>query len=228
MAEAGENGTRCGFVALIGAPNAGKSTLLNALAQRDVAIVSPFAGTTRDLIEVHCEIRGLPVIVIDTAGLRDSDDPVERLGVERARARAAAADLVLWLVPPDGAPPPPPGRHVLTVATKADLRPAPAEADLAVSAATGDGLGALLERLAAEASARLGGDAVITRERHRRALERAHEALLRAGALAQSGGASELVAEDVRIAARAVGEITGHVDVEDVLDRLFASFCIGK
>jgi tRNA modification GTPase len=230
LAQTGGERLREGFAAVIaGPPNAGKSTLLNALARRDVAIVSPIAGTTRDLIEVHCEVKGLPVIFIDTAGLRDSDDPVERLGVERARARAAAADLVLWLVPPEGtAEPPPPGRHI-ALATKADLGAHDTGVDLRISAATGEGLDALLDRLAAEASARLGdGDVLITRERHRRALERAHEALRRAQALSEHGGASELVAEDIRLAVRAIGEITGEVDVEDVLDRLFASFCIGK
>jgi tRNA modification GTPase len=230
LAQAGGERLREGFtVVLAGPPNAGKSTLLNALARRDVAIVSPAAGTTRDLIEVHCEVKGLPVIFIDTAGLRDSDDPVERLGVERARARAAASDLVLWLVPPEGTlEPPPPGRRI-DLGTKADLGAAACATDLRVSAITGEGFEDLLDRLAAEASANLGvGDAVITRERHRRALERAHDALERGRALAEAGGPTELVAEDVRLAVRAIGEITGAVDVEDVLDRLFASFCIGK
>ena len=221
---------RDGFtVVLAGPPNAGKSTLLNALARRDVAIVAPTPGTTRDLIEVHCEVKGLPVIFIDTAGLRDSDDPVERLGVERARARAAASDFVLWLVPPEGTREPPPHGRRIDLGTKADLAATASAIDLSISAVTGEGLDALLDRLAAEASARLGiGDAVITRERHRRALERAHDALRRAESLFEAGGPSELIAEDVRLAVRAIGEITGDVDVDDVLDRVFASFCIGK
>jgi len=222
---------REGFsVVLAGPPNAGKSTLLNALARRDVAIVSPVAGTTRDAIEVHCDVHGLPIVFVDTAGLRDSDDAVERAGVERARARAADADLVLWLVPPEGTrEPKPAGRRVLTVGTKADLAAPRGEVDLAIAAATGAGLDGLLETLAAEASLRFGqGDAVITRERHRTALRRAGDSLGRALALARTGGPSELLAEDLRLAVRAVGEVTGRVDVDDVLDRLFESFCIGK
>jgi len=217
-------------VVLAGPPNAGKSTLLNALAKRDVAIVSPIAGTTRDAIEVHCDLGGLPVVVVDTAGLRDSHDPIEQEGVARARARAQDADVVLWLVPPEGGEgEPPSARRVLKVATKADLDGAGQGADLSVSAATGAGLPELIHALEAEAEAVLGqGDAVLTRERHRRALERAHEAAARGLALMVAGGPLELIAEEVRLGVRAVGEITGRVDVEHVLDRLFSSFCIGK
>ena len=231
LRERGGERLRDGFsVVIAGPPNAGKSTLLNAIAKRDMAIVSEIPGTTRDAIEVYCEIEGWPVILIDTAGLRDSLDPVERIGIERARSRAAGADLVLWLVPPDGGhAPPPPGRHVIAVGTKADLGVTIAPVELRISAATGEGLGPLLARLATEASERLGhGDAVITRERHRLALQRASDAISRAQARAAAGGTTELVAEDVRLAVRAVGEVTGRVDVEDVLDRLFATFCIGK
>ena len=218
---------RDGFVVVIaGPPNAGKSTLLNALARREVAIVSEIPGTTRDAIEVRCDLHGLPVTFVDTAGLRETDDPIEREGVARARARAEAADLVLRLVPPDGDGADGPG---LRVGTKTDLPyPHCDSLDLAVSARTGQGLDALLARVKAEAEAALGaGDAVITRERHRRALERARDALLRAGPTLKRGEA-ELGAEDVRLALRALGEITGRVDVEQVLDRLFGSFCIGK
>jgi tRNA modification GTPase len=219
---------REGFTVVIaGPPNAGKSTLLNALARRDVAIVSPIAGTTRDLIEVRCDIDGLPVLFVDTAGLRDSEDPVEQAGVDRARKRAADADLILWLVPPEGAGPPPEG-SVLSVAAKADLRRDTA-GELAVSAQTGLGMPDLIARIADLAQEAVGrGDAVVTRERHYRALREAEEALGRGLALAADAGASELVAEDVRLATRAIGQITGRVDVEDVLDRLFSSFCIGK
>lgn len=226
---------REGFmVVLAGAPNAGKSTLLNAIARREVAIVSPVPGTTRDVIEVRCDLGGLPVILADTAGLRDSTDLIERQGVERARERAESADLVLWLEGPDAT-----GRereeHLaggrsLRVRTKADLasHEPMAAYDLVVSATTGQGLPELITRIRDEADAALtGADPVITRARHRRALERAEEALRRvAHALPQ--GQTELAAEDVRLAARALGEITGRVDVEDVLDRLFATFCIGK
>ncbi|HEX2556309.1 MAG TPA: tRNA uridine-5-carboxymethylaminomethyl(34) synthesis GTPase MnmE [Microvirga sp.] len=222
---------REGFVVVLaGAPNAGKSTLLNALAQREVAIVSPVAGTTRDAIEVRCDLGGLPVVVVDTAGLRDGTDPVEREGVARARARAAAADLVLWLVAPGESPPPHrDGTRSLVVRTKADLDAEAGGADLAVSARTGAGMASLLERIATEARLGLGGgDAVITRERHRAAFEAAEAALSRAGAILAAAGATELAAEEVRLATRAIGRVTGRVDVEDVLDRLFASFCIGK
>ena len=217
-------------VVLAGPPNAGKSTLLNTLARRDVAIVSPVAGTTRDIIEVHCDLGGLPVIVIDTAGLRDSRDAVEQEGVSRARARAQEADLVLWLIPPEGPETEaPPARRLLRVGTKADLGGSRADCDLLVSAASGEGIPELIERLAAEAEAALGGgDAVVTRERHRNALERAHACVLRARQMLETDGPLELAAEEVRLASRAVGEITGRVDVEHVLDRLFSSFCIGK
>lgn len=224
---------REGFtVVLVGAPNAGKSTLLNALARRDVAIVSPQAGTTRDVIEVRCDLDGLPVTFVDTAGLRETADPVEEEGVRRTRGRLRAADLVLALHAPGtpilalGDVPAP----VLHIGTMRDRPGAAWDAPVALtlSALRGDGLDVLLHRIAADAQASFGsGDAVLTRERHRRALERAAEALGRAGR-ALAGHHTELAAEDVRLAARALGEITGRVDVEHVLDRLFASFCIGK
>jgi tRNA modification GTPase len=217
-------------VVLAGPPNAGKSTLLNALARREVAIVSPIAGTTRDAIEVHCDLGGLPVVIVDTAGLRDSADAIEREGVARARARAGNADLVLWLVPPEGeGGEPPQARRLLTVATKADLNRARGDADLAVSAATGEGLPELISRLEREAEVLLGqGDAILTRERHRLALEQARDSVARALGLMLGQGPMELIAEEVRLGARSVGVITGRVDVEQVLDRLFSSFCIGK
>jgi tRNA modification GTPase len=217
-------------VVLAGPPNAGKSTLLNALARRDVAIVSPVAGTTRDVIEVHCDLGGLPVIIVDTAGLRESGDMIEQEGVSRARARAQDADLVLWLVPPEGGESEPPqAQRLLRVGTKSDLNRVRHDCDLTIAAATGEGLPELIARLEEEASALMGqGDAILTRERHRKALERAHAALERARAMLVGHGPLELAAEEVRLAARAIGEITGRVDVEDVLDRLFSSFCIGK
>jgi tRNA modification GTPase len=234
---------RDGFVVVLaGAPNAGKSTLLNTLARRDVAIVSPVAGTTRDAIEVRCDLGGLPVTFVDTAGIRDSDDPVEREGVARARAHAAKADLVLWLRAPDGAgettdesgiartsPADQPETQVLRVATKADLG-ADTSADHVISATTGHGIPELLTAIE---QAALGGhttdaDVVLTRQRHRNALEHAVTALDRALLQLRNGQDLELVTEEVRLATRAVGRITGRVDVDDVLDRLFASFCIGK
>jgi tRNA modification GTPase len=225
---------REGFtVVLAGPPNVGKSTLLNALARRDVAIVSAIPGTTRDAIEVRCDLAGLPVTFVDTAGLRETSDPIEMQGVSRTRAHLEKADLVLWLKAPDGGPgdgpgPGPGDAPMLRVGTKSDLAPSPSGLDLAVSARTGEGLPVLLDRIAAVLEASLASsDAVITRERHRRAFEAARDSLLRAhAALAQAH--PELAAEDVRLALRALGQVTGRVDVEEVLDRLFAAFCIGK
>jgi tRNA modification GTPase len=218
-------------VVLAGAPNAGKSTLLNALARRDVAIVSEIPGTTRDAIEVRCDLDGLPVTFVDTAGLREAAEPIELEGMARTRARATAADLVVWLVAPDRDADDSPavcGVPVgLRLGTKADLgRSYPQPVEASVSAQTGEGIRELLDLMRDRAEAAFGqGDAVVTRERHRRALERAGAALDRAAA---PDLATELAAEEVRLALRALGEVTGRVDVDDVLDRLFATFCIGK
>ena len=229
---------RDGFtVVLAGPPNAGKSTLLNALAQRDVAIVSPVPGTTRDAIEIRLELNGLPVMLVDTAGLREAGDPVEREGVARTRGRMKSADLVLWLTPTTegcDAEIELPGQEAplpasLQVATKSDLgSPRGGTADVQVSALTGEGLTNLLDQIASEAQRALGeGDATLTRERHRRALEDTVASLERAVQKLVSGEI-ELAAEDVRLALRAVGAITGRVDLNEVLDHLFSSFCIGK
>ncbi|MBP1181224.1 tRNA uridine-5-carboxymethylaminomethyl(34) synthesis GTPase MnmE [Methylobacterium sp. PvR107] len=221
---------RDGFtVVLAGAPNAGKSTLLNALSRREAAIVSDLPGTTRDAIEVRLDLGGLPVLLVDTAGLRDTAEPVEAEGIARTRARIAGADLVLLLVPPDGTTPDLDTVAVpaVTVLTKADLFAGSLHAGLAVSARTGAGLEALLDAIQVAAETGLGaGDALITRARHRAALEAcvAHLDRLQAS----TGTLPELAAEDLRLAVRALGEVGGHVGVEDVLDRLFAGFCIGK
>lgn len=219
---------REGFrVVLAGPPNAGKSTLLNALSRRDAAIVSAVPGTTRDAIEVRLDLGGLPVMLIDTAGLRETADPVEAEGIARTRQRIAEADLVLLLVPPGEAACLAAG-PVLRVRTKADLggEETGSGIDLAVSALTGAGLPALLDRIEAEAGAVLGqGDALITRERHRDALARCAAHLDRVAGAARM---PELVAEDLRLAARALGEVGGHVGIDEVLDRLFSGFCIGK
>jgi tRNA modification GTPase len=223
---------REGFTVVIaGRPNAGKSTLLNALAQRDVAIVSPHAGTTRDAIEVRCDLAGLPVLFVDTAGWRATDDPVEQAGIERARQRTASADLVLWLDAGDSLEP----RHSsgdaphLHVRTKADLMAGAGSGhDIEVSAKTGAGMDALIRLVQERAQAGLGaGDAVVTRERQRAALGAVVECLARAE-LAYGGGRVELAAEDLRLALRALGRISGQVDVDEVLDRIFSRFCIGK
>jgi len=211
-------------VAVVGAPNAGKSSLINMLTQRDVAIVSPEPGTTRDVIEAHLDLGGFPVTLIDTAGLREIGDAVESEGVRRARARAASADLVVQLSAPDAPSPPLPGAW--QVASKIDLHGAPAEG-LGVSTMTGEGVASLvaaLTRWAAEALAP-GEAPLLTRARHREALVHCRAAM--GDALAVRGDLV-LVAEGLRAAAHALGRITGRVDVEDVLDQVFSRFCIGK
>jgi tRNA modification GTPase len=207
-----------------GAPNVGKSSLVNALAERDVAIVSPLAGTTRDTLESRVVLGGVPVTLVDTAGLRVAADAIEAEGVRRALARAASADLVLTVVvagdtatvAADG----------LTIASKSDLGGAVPAGAIGVSAATGAGLNGLRDRLGAAARAltERAGPAPLTRARHRAALTEAAERL----AGARDAEWPELRAEDLRLALRAIGRITGHVGVEDVLDTLFSQFCIGK
>lgn len=212
-------------IAVTGAPNVGKSSLVNTLARRDVALVTPIAGTTRDVIEVALDLGGLPVVLLDTAGLRETDDPVEAAGIERARRRAADADLRLLLVEAD-APLPACREGDIVVRTKADRIDEP-PSGLATSCVTGAGIEQLLTTLRDAAAALTGGGdaALVTAVRHREALELAVRALRRA----QAGDAEAAVlAEDLRVAARAVGSITGAIGVEDVLDRIFASFCIGK
>jgi tRNA modification GTPase len=212
-------------VAIVGAPNVGKSTLLNALAKRDVAIVSPYAGTTRDVLEVHLDLGGYPVTLIDTAGLRTTADPVEQEGIRRAQARASDADLVLWLDDAGFATPSPvTASQLWRVATKVDAtRTGPSE--FSISARTGegvDGLVAGLARFAEEALAAPSG--LITRTRHRVLLGDAEAAL--AHALAETE--PELIAEALRRASFALGRLLGKVDVEDILGSIFGRFCIGK
>jgi tRNA modification GTPase len=222
---------RDGFlVLLLGPPNSGKSTLLNALAQRDVAIVSAIPGTTRDMIEVHLDLGGLPITLVDTAGLRETSDEIERLGVARTRARIGEADLLLWLSEGGDAASTEDvsrgGAEYLRVATKADIR-ASRDCDLAISAQTGLGMEALIVELRRRAERRLGdgATALLTRERHQRLVE---EAARNIAASLETGKPLEIVAEDLRSAGRALGRIVGAVDVEDVLDAIFAQFCIGK
>lgn len=224
------------FIALIGAPNAGKSTLLNTLAQREVAIVSDIPGTTRDVVEVALDLNGVPVVLVDTAGIRDTNDPIEREGVKRAKARADHADLVLLLIGPNERPVhdmAPRDRPTWVVRTKSDLfdqlsGQSSENADaLAVSAKTGLGIDELLRRLSQEAERFAGEPALITRERQRIALRDAAERISSSLGLTKAGE-EELFAEELRLAARALGRVTGRVDVEEVLDRIFSSFCIGK
>jgi tRNA modification GTPase len=309
-------------VAIAGPPNAGKSTLLNRIARREAAIVSPFAGTTRDVIEVHLDLGGWPVTLLDTAGIRATSDPVELEGVRRARERANGADLVLWVVDagqgagPENAAtegaakasvtregegartgkPGSAGEHlgqgplasgvgpiadtidssaqgpkIWLIRNKIDLigaigqrtehiiqsiitseaafdpnralrnvvneglmgrnesLPSRSEHECNISAVTGDGFDRLLDQLARQAEIFLAGaeQAVVTRARHRGALEEVVAALDRAQA-GEVAGREDLLAEELRIAARALGRLTGRVDVEDVLDVIFRDFCIGK
>lgn len=282
---------RDGFVvAIAGPPNAGKSTLLNRIAKREAAIVSPYAGTTRDVIEVHLDLGGLPVTLLDTAGIRETDDPVEREGVLRARERAAGADLILWVVEDGNSAEMLPGSisgravaaekidaagkghgsvwrvrnkidldQLLTVTnepyvqsnrkSEPDVRANEGlkskvnkalnkknesqfkfnESEFAISAKTGDGLDHLLSALARETERVLDGaeSALVTRERHRYAMQEALDALRRALA-SDVSGREDLLAEELRLAGRALGRLTGRVDVEDVLDVIFRDFCIGK
>lgn len=229
-------------IAVIGRPNAGKSSLVNSLAQREAAIVSEQAGTTRDVIEVHLDLGGFPVTIADTAGLRESREDIEAEGIRRARARAESADLkvavfdaTLWpeldtetlsLV----------DTNTLVVLNKKDLAAATLPIDppviagcraLALSARNGEGLADLVSALTALVIDRLdarGAPPALTRQRHRDALETCRDSLLRG----VQEPLPELMAEDVRLAAQALGRITGRVEVDDVLDVIFSDFCIGK
>ena len=225
-------------VAIAGAPNVGKSTLLNALARREAAIVSPIAGTTRDVIEVHLDLEGYPVTLLDTAGIRETDDAIEQEGVRRARDRAAAADLVLWLTDgSDGESPASPlskQSEVWIIRNKTDLgtdelaRASDGHPRYEISAALGHRLDGLIGALVtfAEAFFATGGNALITRARHRELLEQTSAALGRA--MENESVGAEVVAEELRLAARALGCLVGRVDVEDLLDVIFRDFCIGK
>lgn len=222
---------REGFrVVLLGPPNAGKSSLLNALARRDVAIVTAVPGTTRDLVEVSLDLRGVKVLVTDTAGIRQSADIVERIGVERAMEAASRADLVLLLTDPlqgeTAGPVPPRDIQALRVATKCDLHRPSDGFDHVVSALSGEGLPDLIDAMtgrAAEAAAH-GQGTVPSRIRHKQLLQECRACLERALA----GSDLELQAEEMRLASAALGRITGAVDVEDLLDVIFGEFCIGK
>lgn len=225
---------RDGYVVLIlGPPNAGKSTLLNALARREAAIVSDIPGTTRDMIEVHLDLDGCPVTLVNSAGIREARDEIERIGVARTLDRIPRADLLLWLSEGGAATAPPleiAARslevEIVRVATKADLHPR-AAGGLAVSAKTGAGLEELLDRIAKRARERVGdgSSALFIRQRHRDATRDAVRGL--EDGLVE-GRPLEIVADDFRSAGRALGRIVGAIDVEDVLDAVFARFCIGK
>ncbi|HKJ62614.1 MAG TPA: GTPase, partial [Hyphomicrobiales bacterium] len=228
---------RDGFqVVIAGPPNAGKSSLMNALARRDVAIVSEQAGTTRDVIEVRLDLGGFPVILMDTAGVREAAGEIEREGVRRTLERAQEADLVLWIEDAASARTDHPetikiplNARVIEAWNKIDLTSTPPQGNkLAFSVKTGEGLDTLITTLtkAASEAAHIGESPVITRARHRTELEACRTALdnFLTGAFAEL----ELRAEDLRQAATSLGRLTGRVDVEDILDRIFADFCIGK
>ncbi|RXH40723.1 tRNA uridine-5-carboxymethylaminomethyl(34) synthesis GTPase MnmE [Bradyrhizobium zhanjiangense] len=231
-------------VAIAGEPNVGKSTLMNQLARREVAIVSPHAGTTRDVIEVQLDLDGYPVTVIDTAGIRETDDPVEQEGVRRAQARAEDADLVLWLVEGSQAIDPDAtrslwkagegdrtGGSIWIVRNKIDLGgvgEAGPRGEFGISASRGDGIPQLVDALVTFASEFFGTSegALVTRARQRDLLRQAADSLRRSLELVEEG--EELAAEELRAAAYALGRLLGRVDVEDVLGAIFQKFCIGK
>ena len=208
--------------AITGPPNVGKSSLMNALADRDVAIVSPIPGTTRDAIETRIMLAGVPVTLVDTAGLRELTDPIEAEGVRRALARAADADLVIAVSEPGRAP----AADGLNVTNKTDLGGAVPDGAIGVSPLSGAGLPALRDRLAeaARGLTQTAGPPPLTRARHRAALQEAAARL----ASARQADLPELRAEDLRLALRALGRITGAIGVEDILNSIFTRFCIGK
>jgi tRNA modification GTPase len=235
-------------VAIAGPPNAGKSTLLNRMARREAAIVSPIPGTTRDVIEVHLDLDGYPLTLLDTAGIRESTDPVEQEGVSRARSRAAGADLVLWVTDASAAEAAaervgqwPTSTEVWLLSNKIDLvgkdlrtsESSPAKNGInrsfTMSAQSGAGVDSLVEALSDFARSYFGAteSAIVTRARHRKAFEETIAALDRALSH-QASGQEELIAEDLRSAGTVLGRLTGRVDVEDILDVIFRDFCIGK
>ncbi len=223
---------REGFViTVIGAPNAGKSSLVNALVRREVAIVSDIPGTTRDALEAHLNIGGWPVILIDTAGLRETADRIESEGIKRAKKRAGTADIVLALFdatqPPDAETLAQCDARTLIVHTKVDLAARLPEG-LSVSSVTGQHMDQLLQqiqqRLAHLVQRPSDAPPLLTRARHREAVEEALQHLQRAMASQEVA----LLTEDVRLSMRALGRLTGRVDVEDLLDVIFKDFCIGK
>lgn len=216
---------RSGFeVAIVGPPNVGKSSLLNRLAGREAAITSDIAGTTRDVIEVRMDLAGLAVTFLDTAGLRDASDAVERIGIARAQNRATQADLRLHLLEPGGAPILAAEADDIILVSKADIHDG---GD--ISAVTGEGVDRLLDRIGAVLSERVGNAGVIVRERHRRAIDRARDALRRGLTHIRQGETeADMSAEEIRTAIRSVESLVGRIDVEDVLGEIFSSFCIGK
>lgn len=239
-------------IVIAGAPNAGKSSLLNALAGRDSAIVTPIAGTTRDVLREQIQIDGLPLHIIDTAGLRDSPDEIEREGIRRAWREIENADHILLVVDsqldagnpgaidlsqlwPVAIPPALLDKPLTVVRNKSDLSGLPAAIEpgspcvITLSAKTGMGIELLRGHLQASVGFQTGGEgSFLARRRHLDALQRAHELLLEGRRQLLSNGAGELLADDLRQCQRALGEITGDVSADALLGRIFSSFCIGK
>lgn len=221
-------------VAILGPPNVGKSSLLNRLARREAAIVSDISGTTRDIVEVTLDLGGVPVVLADTAGLRETDDPVEREGISRARARASASDIAVWVI--DLADPMPPvwpeglqATRRVVVGNKGDVGDASFPCDLVVSAVSGSGMEDL-ELFLADAAKDLAcgadGSVLVSRVRQREALSDCLACLDRA--CEEAWGEAALAGEEIRLGLRALGRLVGRVDVEDILDVIFRDFCIGK
>ena len=218
---------RLGFeVALVGAPNAGKSTLLNRLAGRDAAITSEVAGTTRDVIEVRMDLNGLPVTFLDTAGLRETEDAIETIGIERAIARAREADLRIFLVMDDAALPLDPTEGDICIRSKVDLDPSQ---EGGVSGKTGEGVSELITRISDTLSQRSSEAGLAAHERHRVAMLRASQDLAAArDEVVRGPEFYDIAAEELRSAIRALEALLGRIDVESLLDEIFSSFCIGK
>ncbi len=217
---------RSGFeVAIVGAPNVGKSTLLNALAGREAAITSDVAGTTRDVIEVRMDLGGLAVTLLDTAGLRNTNDKVEAIGVARARQRAADSDIRVFLIEPGADPDMVPEAEDIVLEAKADLR----TDGKGISGITGQGLDTLISEIQKRLQARASRASLVTRERHRHALTMGREALKVASTVVADGpDRYDIAAEEVRVAIRRLNALIGQVDVENLLDEIFSSFCLGK
>lgn len=213
-------------IVVAGPPNAGKSSLVNDLAGRDVAIASAVPGTTRDLVEAPVQLDGVALLLIDSAGVRDSDDEIERMGIDRARAAMAAADLILWLGTPESCPDRDRSILVHAQCDRPERVPRPAPADVAISTVTGEGMAALRALIIARSRSLLPpADGVALHRRHRAILGECHEALM-FGEDAQ--GDPILLAERLGHARRALDRVTGQAGVEEMLDALFGRFCVGK
>ncbi|SLN33473.1 tRNA modification GTPase MnmE [Pseudooctadecabacter jejudonensis] len=220
---------RDGFeVALVGPPNAGKSTLLNKLAGRDAAMTSDIAGTTRDVIEVKLDLNGLPVTILDTAGLRTGADTLEEMGIERGQKRASLADIRVHLSPS--------GEFDAVQQTEGLDLFVQSKSDhgtkggaLSVSSVTGEGIDELLDKIISHLAGQMAHAGVATRQRHKVALQASHAMLRRTVASLEDDNLPvDLISEDLRQAIRRLDSLIGRIDVENLLDEIFSSFCIGK